>query len=86
MTKDTSHGGRGPKTSCPPTASLTTSFPLYEHLLPLHSAGYTFTWLHTLPLATAGLRMVASTKDRLTVSFLTMKSSGRMDYRHWRTH
>lgn len=35
--------------------SLTTSFPLYEHLLPRHSAGNTLISLQMLPLATTGL-------------------------------
>lgn len=58
---------------------LTTSFPLYEHLLPLHSAGYTFMSLQMLPLATMGLYMVASTKPMLSLSFFTVNSRGRID-------
>lgn len=57
---------------------LTTSFPLYEHFLPRHSAGNTLVSLHTFPLATTGLYMVASTKARLILSFFTVNSRGGM--------
>lgn len=63
---------------CKASACRTTSFPLYVHLLPLHSAGYTRRSLQIPPLATVGLWIAASTNDRLILSPLYRNSKGGM--------